>query len=210
MNLICAPLSHGCRIFVAFPTPIPGHFPQNRGMDDFSFIATDRKILPTAKKSSTCAAPRIPRPTRLRNLWIINADGSDHRPSPRIARFSRAGRLQHPHRLLSDADVRAESYRWMIPARPRITNLEEAPERHRPGPPTAKCSLLFLVRAKPAHRRSSRRSSGAKMGGARHGYDRLVMRSTAPAISSPVHASLRCSPKVAPRPGDQRKFPHVA
>src|SRR6267378_4468841 len=104
-------------------------------MDEFQLqLPTDPQISPDGKKIvyvRRFADPMTDK--RYSNLWIINTDGSDHRPittgnrSDVFPRWSPDGtRLAY----LSDADGKQQIYiRWMDTGQTaRITNLEQAPD----------------------------------------------------------------------------------
>src|SRR5437899_10421477 len=104
-------------------------------MDEFQIqLPTDPQISPDGKKIvyvRRFADPMTDK--RYSNLWIINADGTDHRPltsgnrSDASPRWSPDGmRLAY----LSDTDGKQQIYiRWMDTGQTaRITNLEPAPD----------------------------------------------------------------------------------
>src|SRR5207245_912446 len=104
-------------------------------MDEFQIqLPTDPQISPDGKRIvyvRRFADPMTDK--RYSNLWIINADGTDHRPlttgnrSDASPRWSPDGmRLAY----LSDADGKQQLYiRWMDTGQTaRITNLDQAPD----------------------------------------------------------------------------------
>src|SRR5216684_6316260 len=104
-------------------------------MDEFQLqLPTDPQISPDGKRIvyvRRFADPMTDK--RYSNLWIINSDGTDHRPittgnrSDSSPRWSPDGtRLAY----LSDADGKQQIYiRWMDTGQTaRITNLEQAPD----------------------------------------------------------------------------------
>src|SRR5262249_858328 len=133
---------------------------QNRltAMDEFQIqTGTDPQISPDGKKIvyvrrfADSATDR-----RYAHLWIINADGSDHRPlttgnrndvSPRWS--PDGGRLAY----LSDADGKQQLYiRWMDTGQTaRITNLDQAPDAINWSPDGKMLSFSSLVLGKGPH-----------------------------------------------------------
>src|SRR6266849_7668815 len=138
MNLhLLAALGIAAATLFAFPAVIPAQDTSHKitAMDEFQLqLATDPQISPDGKKIvyvRRFADPMTDK--RYANLWIINADGSDHRPlttgnrsdsSPRWS--TDATRIAY----LSDADGKQQIYvRWMDSGQTaRITNLEEGPD----------------------------------------------------------------------------------
>src|SRR5229473_1233407 len=121
----------------AFPAILPAQDTSHKltAMDEFQLqIASDPQISPDGKKIvyvRRFADPMTDK--RYANLWIINADGSDHRPlttgnrSDSSPRWSPDGtRITY----LSDADGKQQIYvRWMDSGQTaRITNLEDGPD----------------------------------------------------------------------------------
>src|ERR1700687_1916208 len=122
-------------------------------MDEFQLqIASDPQISPDGKKIvyvRRFADPMTDK--RYTNLWIINSDGSDHRPlttgnrSDASPRWSPDGsRIAY----LSDADGKQQIYvRWMDSGQTaRITNLEEGPDAIAWSPDGKMLSFSSLVR----------------------------------------------------------------
>src|SRR5713101_7352133 len=153
-------------------------------MDEFQLqLATDPQISPDGKKivyvrrfADTMTDKRYA------NLWIINADGSDHRPlttgnrsdsSPRWS--TDATRIAY----LSDADGKQQIYvRWMDSGQTaRITNLEEGPDAIAWSPEGKMLSFSSLVLGKGPHIADLPAApSGAKWAEPATAYDRLVYR----------------------------------
>jgi len=153
-------------------------------MDEFQIqTATDPQISPDGKKIvyvrrfADAMSDR-----RYANLWIINSDGSDHRPlstgnrndvSPR---WSPDGtRLAY----LSDADGKQQIYiRWMDTGQTaRITNLDQAPDAINWSPDGKMLSFSALVLGKGPHLADlPAPPSGAKWADPPVAYDRLVYR----------------------------------
>jgi dipeptidyl aminopeptidase/acylaminoacyl peptidase len=153
-------------------------------MDEFQLqIAADPQISPDGKKIvyvRRFADPMTDK--RHANLWIINVDGSDHRPlttgnrsdsSPRWA--PDATRIAY----LSDADGKQQIYvRWMDSGQTaRITNLEEGPDAISWSPDGKMLSFSSLVLGKGPHIADLPAApSGAKWAEPATAYDRLVYR----------------------------------
>ncbi|PYT89936.1 MAG: peptidase S9 family protein [Acidobacteria bacterium] len=119
---------------------------------------------------------------RYSNLWIINSDGSDHRPlttgnrSDSSPRWSPDGtRLAY----LSDADGKPQIYiRWMDTGQTaRITNLENSPDAINWSPDGRMLSFSALVPGKGPHLADlPSPPAGAKWADPPTAYDRLVYR----------------------------------
>src|SRR5579859_8233985 len=127
-------------------------------MDEFQLqLATDPQISPDGKKIvyvRRFADPMTDK--RYANLWIINSDGSDHRPlttgnrSDASPRWSPDGsRIAY----LSDADGKMQIYvRWMDSGQTaRITNLEEGPDAIAWSPDGKMLSFSSLVLGRGPH-----------------------------------------------------------
>jgi acylaminoacyl-peptidase len=153
-------------------------------MDEFQIqLPTDPQISPDGKKIvyvRRFADPMTDK--RYSNLWIINADGTDHRPlttgnrSDASPRWSPDGmRLAY----LSDADGKQQIYiRWMDTGQTaRITNLEQAPDAINWSPDGKMLSFSALVSGKGPHLADlPAPPSGAKWADPPAAYNRLVYR----------------------------------
>src|SRR6266446_5969743 len=187
MNLhLRAALGMAAVSLFAFPTPIPAQDTSRKiaAMDEFQLqLATDPQISPDGKKIvyvRRFADPMTDK--RYSNLWIINADGSDHRP------LTTGNRSDPPPRwspdgtriaYLSDADGKQQIYvRWMDSAQTaRITNLEESPDAIAWSPDGKMLSFSSLVLGKGPHIADLPAApSGAKWAEPATAYDRLVYR----------------------------------
>lgn len=119
---------------------------------------------------------------RYSNLWIINSDGTDHRPlttgnrSDASPRWSPDGtRIAY----LSDADGKQQIYvRWMDTGQTaRVTNLEDSPEAINWSPDGKMLSFSALVPSKGPHLADlPNPPMGAKWADPPKAYDRLVYR----------------------------------
>jgi dipeptidyl aminopeptidase/acylaminoacyl peptidase len=153
-------------------------------MDEFQIqIAADPQISPDGKRIvyvRRFADPMTDR--RYSNLWIINADGTDHRPlttgnrSDITPRWSPDGtRIA----FLSDADGKQQIYvRWMDSGQTaRITNLDQSPDGIVWSPDGRMLSFSALVLGKGPHIADlPAPPSGAKWADPPTAYDRLVYR----------------------------------
>jgi acylaminoacyl-peptidase len=170
----------------AFPAPVPAQDNSHKltAMDEFQLqIATDPQISPDGKKIVYVRGfADTMTDKRYANLWIINADGSDHRPltsgnrTDGSPRWSPDGtRLAY----LSDADGKMQIHvRWMDSGQTaRITNLEEGPDAIGWSPDGKMLSFSSLVRGKGPHIADLPPAPpGAKWAEPATAYDRLVYR----------------------------------
>ena len=153
-------------------------------LDEFQLqLATDPQISPDGKKIVYVRRFADPMTDhRYSNLWIINADGSDHRAittgnrSDASPRWSPDGtRIAY----LSDADGKQQIYvRWMDSGQiARITNLEQGPDAIAWSPDGKMLSFSSLVLGKGPHLADLPAApSGAKWADPPTAYDRLVYR----------------------------------
>jgi len=153
-------------------------------MDEFQIqLPTDPQVSPDGKRIvyvRRFADPMTDK--RYANLWIINSDGTDHRPlttgnrSDTSPRWSPDGlRLAY----LSDADGKQQLYiRWMDTGQTaRITNLDQAPDAIAWSPDGKMLSFSSLVLGKGPHIADlPSPPSGAKWADPPTAYDRLVYR----------------------------------
>ena len=153
-------------------------------MDEFQFqLPTDPQISPDGKRIvyvRRFADPMTDK--RYSNLWIINTDGTDHRPLTTGNRGDTSPRWS-PDGLrlayLSDADGKQQIYvRWMDTGQTaRITNLEQAPDAITWSPDARMLSFSSLVLGKGPHIADlPAPPSGAKWADPPTAYDRLVYR----------------------------------
>jgi acylaminoacyl-peptidase len=153
-------------------------------MDEFQLqLPTDPQISPDGKNIvyvRRFADPMTDR--RYSNLWIVNSDGTDHRPltsgnrGDASPRWSPDGtRLAY----LSDADGKQQIYiRWMDTGQTaRITNLEQSPDALAWSPDGKMLSFSALVPGKSPHLADlPAPPAGAKWAEPPTAYDRLVYR----------------------------------
>jgi dipeptidyl aminopeptidase/acylaminoacyl peptidase len=152
--------------------------------DEFQIqLATDPQISPDGKKIvyvRRFADPSTDR--RYANLWIINSDGTDHRPLTTGNRNDTSPRWSPDGTrvaYLSDADGKQQIYvRWMDNGQTaRITNLEESPDAIAWSPDSKMLSFSALVLAKGPHLADlPSPPAGAKWADPPTAYDRLVYR----------------------------------
>src|SRR5262249_47670814 len=171
-------------LFLAPPVRSKEALNKLTAMDEFRIqTATDPQISPDGKRIvyvrrfADSATDR-----RYANLWIINADGSEHRPlttgnrndvSPRWS--PDGNRLAY----LSDADGKQQIYvRWMDTGQiARITNLEQAPDAINWSPDGKMLSFSALLLGKGPHIADlPSPPAGAKWADPPTAYDRLVYR----------------------------------
>jgi acylaminoacyl-peptidase len=153
-------------------------------MDEFQIqTPTDPQISPDGKKIVYVRRfADEATDKRYSNLWIINSDGTDHRPlttgnrSDVSPRWSPDGtRIAY----LSDADGKQQIYvRWMDTGQTaRITNLEDSPEAINWSPEGKMLSFSSLVPGKGPHVADlPTPPMGAKWADPPKAYDRLVYR----------------------------------
>jgi acylaminoacyl-peptidase len=153
-------------------------------MDEFQLqLPSDPQISPDGKQIvyvRRFADPMTDR--RYSNLWIINAEGTDHRPlttgnrNDSSPRWSPDGtRIAY----LSDADGKPQIYvRWMDSGQvARITNLEQAPEAIAWSPDGKWLSYSALVPGKGPHLADlPAPPAGAKWAEPASAYDRTIYR----------------------------------
>jgi len=153
-------------------------------MDEFQLqLPTDPQISPDGKKIvyvRRFADPMTDR--RYSNLWIINSDGTDHRPlttgnrndaSPRWS--PDGGRIAY----LSDSDGKQQLYiRWMDSGQTaRITNLDQSPDAINWSPDGKMLSFSSLVLGKGPHLADlPTPPASAKWADPPAAYNRLVYR----------------------------------
>ena len=187
-------------------------------MDEFQLqLPTDPQISPDGKRIAYVrrfADPMTDK--RYSNLWIINTDGTDHRPlttgnrSDVSPRWSPDGaRLAY----LSDADGKQQIYiRWMDTGQTaRITNLEQAPDAIAWSPDAKMLSFSSLVLGKGPHLADLPAApSGAKWADPPTAYDRLVYRFNGAGYLKPGYMQLFVvdSEGGAPRQVTNGNFPN--
>ncbi|MGC0772309.1 MAG: S9 family peptidase [Candidatus Acidiferrum sp.] len=179
-------LSFAIALSSAHPRTLRAQEPSHKlaAMDEFQIqLATDPQISPDGKSivyMRRFADPMSDR--RYSNLWIVNSDGSDHRPltsgnhNDASPRWSPDGtRLAY----LSDADGKQQIYaRWMDSGQTaRLTNLDESPESITWSPDGKMLSFSALVLGKGPHLADlPTPPAGAKWADPAKAYDRLVYR----------------------------------
>lgn len=153
-------------------------------MDEFQIqTPTDPQISPDGKKIVYVRRfADEATDKRYSNLWVINTDGTDHRPlttgnrSDSSPRWSPDGtRIAY----LSDADGKQQIYiRWVDTGQTaRITNLEDSPDAINWSPDGKMLSFSALVPGKGPHLADlPSPPSGAKWADPRKAYNRLVYR----------------------------------
>jgi acylaminoacyl-peptidase len=153
-------------------------------MDEFQLqLPTDPQISPDGKNIvyvRRFADPMTDR--RYSNLWLVNSDGTNHRPltsgnhNDASPRWSPDGtRLAY----LSDTDGKQQLYiRWMDTGQTaRITNLDQSPEAIAWSPDGKMLSFSSLVLGKGPHLAElPAPPAGAKWADPPTAYDRLVYR----------------------------------
>jgi len=187
-------------------------------MDEFQLqTGTDPQSSPDGKKIvyvRRFADPMTDK--RYANLWIINSDGTEHRPlttgnrNDTSPRWSPDGlRLAY----LSDADGKQQLYiRWMDTGQTaRITNLEQAPDSIAWSPDGKMLSFSSLVLGKGPHIADlPAPPSGAKWADPPTAYDRLVYRFNGSGYLKPGYMQLFVvdSEGGAPRQVTNGNFPN--
>jgi dipeptidyl aminopeptidase/acylaminoacyl peptidase len=152
--------------------------------DEFQLqLPSDPQISPDGKKIVYVrhfADPMTDR--RYSNLWIVNSDGSDHRPLTTGNRTDSSPRWT-PDGLrlayLSDADGKQQIYiRWMDSGQTaRVTNMDQSPNAINWSPDGKMISFSALVLGKAPHIADlPAPPSGAKWADPPTAYDRLVYR----------------------------------
>src|SRR5947209_3970364 len=167
-------------------------------MDEFQIqLPTDPQISPDGKKVvyvRRFADPMTDK--RYSNLWVVNSDGTDHRPlssgnhSYASPRWSPDGtRIA----FLSDIDGKQQIYvRWMDTGQTaRITNLEQSPDAIAWSPDGRMISFSALALGKGPHLADlPQPPSGAKWAEPATAYDRLVYRFNAAGYLKPGYAQV--------------------
>jgi dipeptidyl aminopeptidase/acylaminoacyl peptidase len=173
-------------LFVSSPVVTPAQSSAHKltAMDEFQIqLPTDPQISPDGKKIvyvRRFADPMTDR--RYSNLWIINTDGTDHRPitsgnrSDMSPRWSPDGtRVAY----LSDADGKQQIYvRWMDSGQTaRLSNVDQGPDGIVWSPDGKMISFSALVLGKGPHLADlPNPPAGAKWADPPAAYDRLVYR----------------------------------
>jgi dipeptidyl aminopeptidase/acylaminoacyl peptidase len=186
MKHAMAALAIAAALFFAAPSRVRAQDSAHKltAMDEFQLqIAADPQISPDGKKIvyvRRFADPMTDR--RYTNLWVINSDGTEHRPfttgnrSDASPRWSPDGtRIAY----LSDADGKQQIYvRWLDTGQTaRITNLEQAPEAIAWSPDGKMISFSAFVPGKGPHIADLPAApAGAKWADPPTAYDRLVYR----------------------------------
>jgi dipeptidyl aminopeptidase/acylaminoacyl peptidase len=187
-------------------------------MDEFQLqLPTDPQISPDGKRIvyvRRFADPMTDK--RYSNLWIINSDGTEHRPLTTGNRSDVSPRWS-PDSLrlayLSDADGKQQIYiRWMDTGQTaRITNLEQAPDAITWSPDGKMLSFSSLVLGKGPHIADLPAvPSGAKWADPPAAYDRLVYRFNGSGYLKPGYLQLFVvdSEGGAPRQVTNGNFPN--
>lgn len=187
-------------------------------MDEFQIqLPTDPQISPDGKKIvyvRRFADPMTDK--RYSNLWIINSDGTDHRPLTTGNRSDSSPRWSPDNtRLayLSDADGKQQLYiRWMDTGQTaRITNLEQPPDAIAWSPDGKMLSFSSLVLGRGPHIADlPAPPSGAKWADPPTAYDRLVYRFNGAGYLKPGYMQLFVvdSEGGAPRQVTNGNFPN--
>jgi dipeptidyl aminopeptidase/acylaminoacyl peptidase len=186
MKHAMAALAIAAALFFAAPSDLGAQDSAHKltAMDEFQLqIAADPQISPDGKKVvyvRRFADPMTDR--RYTNLWIIDSDGTDHRPlstgnrSDASPRWSPDGtRIAY----LSDADGKQQIYvRWLDTGQTaRVTNLDQAPDAIAWSPDGKMLSFSALVPGTGPHITDLPSApAGAKWADTPVAYDRLVYR----------------------------------
>jgi dipeptidyl aminopeptidase/acylaminoacyl peptidase len=216
---IAAPFLTAILIFASSPTLRAQEAARRlTAMDEFQIqLPTDPQISPDGKKIvyvRRFADPMTDK--RYSNLWIINSDGTDHRPLTTGNRSDVSPRWSPDNtRLayLSDADGKQQLYiRWMDTGQTaRITNLEQAPDAIAWSPDGKMLSFSALVLGKGPHIADlPAPPSGAKWADPPTAYDRLVYRFNGSGYLKPGYMQLFVvdSEGSAPRQVTNGNFPN--
>lgn len=167
-------------------------------MDEFNLqVPADPQISPDGKKIVYVRRfADAMTDKRYSNLWIINAEGSDHRAlttgnrSDSVPRWAPDGtRIA----FISDADGRPQIYvRWMDSGQTaRITNLDQAPDAIEWSPDGRMISFSALVPGKAPHIADlPSPPSGAKWADPATVYDKLVYRFNGPGYLKPGYSQI--------------------
>ena len=185
-RLYVSALATAAAIFTVHPSALQAQESSHKltVMDEFQIqLPTDPQVSPDGKKIvyvRRFADPMTDR--RYSNLWIVNADGTDHRPittgnhNDASPRWSPDGaRLAY----LSDTDGKQQIYvRWMDSGQTaRITNLDQSPDAIEWSPDEKMLSFSSLVLGKGPHLADlPTPPAGAKWAEPATAYDRLVYR----------------------------------
>lgn len=187
-------------------------------MDEFQLqLPTDPQISPDGKNIvyvRRFADPMTDR--RYSNLWLVNSDGTNHRPltsgnhNDASPRWSPDGtRLAY----LSDTDGKQQLYiRWMDTGQTaRITNLDQSPESIAWSPDGKMLSFSSLVLGKGPHLADlPTPPAGAKWADPATAYDRLVYRFNGAGYLKPGYMQIFVVPADggAPRQITNGNFPN--
>src|SRR5208283_2958406 len=176
-----------------------------------------RKSFPTASASSTSASPRTSLPiARVSNLWIVNFDGSEHRPlttgtySDISPRWSPDGtRIA----FVSDRDGKSQLYvRWMDSGQTaKLTDVENAPAGISWSPDGRQIAFTSLVSAAPPKIATLPAApEGAKWADAPKVFEDLIYRFNGPGYLKPGYSQIFvvAADGGAPRQLTTGKFPH--
>jgi len=185
-KLYVSALAASASLFIIHPCVLEAQESSHKltGMDEFQIqLPSDPQISPDGKRIvyvRRFADPMTDR--RYSNLWIVNSDGTDHRPlttgnhNDASPRWSPDGaRLAY----LSDSDGKQQIYvRWMDSGQTaRITNLDQSPDAIEWSPDGKMLSFSSLVLGTGPHLADlPTPPAGAKWAEPATAYDRLVYR----------------------------------